>query len=372
MLRHVFMGLGRNRSNCTYTTSSLSTIPSLSVAYLTNSCLLPPEKAASISKLIAIQGRGKADSVFELLRSYGFSHTQLGELISRHPSYLLADAETNLRPKMQYLVSLGILRADLPQILFSNKAILSRSLKNQIAPTFDFLKESLTSYEDLVRALRQSGRILGSNVRKYMVPNTITLRDHRVPEQLIGKLMAVKPVTLMLKSDLFQEAVKQVEDLGFRPSRVTFILGVNALALQSKKNWENKREVLMRFGWSEDEFLSAFRTQPMMMLCSEAKLRELMEFFVDTLGLEPSQIAKCPNLFLVSLKKRVIPRCSVLQVLLSNGLIKKCDVTLVTALNMSSMNFFRKYLAPFQESVPDVVEAYKGKVEFRGFTDSLS
>lgn len=110
----------------------------------------------------------------------------------------------------------------------------------------------------------------------------------------------------------------------------------------------------------------------MMMLCSEAKLRELTGFFVDTLGLEPSQIAKCPNLFLVSMKKRVIPRCSVLQVLLSNGLVEKSDVRLVTALNMSSVNFMTKYLSPFQEAVPDVLEAYKGKVEFRGFTDKLS
>ncbi|KAK4759407.1 hypothetical protein SAY87_022538 [Trapa incisa] len=370
MFRYLLATVTLGRSSFPYSTSSASMISSSTVAYLTNSCGLTPEKATSLSKLIEVRGAENAGSMFELLRSYGFTHNQLGELVSRYPCYLLADAETNLKPKMQYMVSMGISRDDLPQVL-SNKWILSRNLKKHIVPTFEFLKENIPSYGDLVVAIRRSAQLLRSKAREYMMLNMATLRAHGVPEKMIVKLMTKWSTSLMLKRDTFEEEVKRLLEYGFQPTSLNFVLGLSALATQSKMNWKKKRELFRLFGWSDEEFVSAFKVQPMMMVTSEAKLRQMMEFFVGRLGLEPSQVAKCPNLFLVSLKKRVIPRCSVLQVLLSNGLIRRSDVRIITALNSNSAHFTVKYLAPFQGVVPDLLEAYKGNVEFKGFSDEL-
>ncbi|PKI39835.1 uncharacterized protein LOC116196902 [Punica granatum] len=334
------------------------------------------------------------------------------KLIIRHPCYASADLETDLRPKIQYLLSIGIERADLPEILPTNKAILSKDA-NHIVPTFDFVKQSLTSHKDLVDAIRFSGWLLGRNVSNYMVLNMIMMRAHGVPERLIRRLMSLRPSTLMVKPDRFEEAVKQSltshkdlvdairflgwllgrnvskymvpnmimlrahrvpdrlfrrlmslrpsslmvkpdwlvkqeEELGFKPWRVTFLLSVNAIAMTRKKTWDSKRELCLRLGWSKDEFFLAFRLQPMMMLCSEAKITKMMEFFGSMLGLEPSMTTKCPNLFLTSLRERIIARCFVLQVLMSNGLIEKPSRTVITAPNASKMNFIERYYAPFQ------------------------
>ncbi|OVA18778.1 Glycoside hydrolase [Macleaya cordata] len=124
-------------------------------------------------------------------------------------------------------------------------------------------------------------------------------------------------------------------------------------------NWEKKTEVFKSVGWSEYEILSAFRLQPNFMLTSEEKIRKMIDFFVNKLGLKPSNVAQYPNLILYSLEKRIIPWSSVIQVLKSKGLMKK-DQGVITALHLSKDAFEKRYVIKYQETVPKVIEAYQG------------
>ncbi|EEF35427.1 hypothetical protein RCOM_0530910 [Ricinus communis] len=127
----------------------------------------------------------------------------------------------------------------------------------------------------------------------------------------------------------------------------------------SRFHWERKKELLMSFGWSESEFLLAFRLQLFFMLTSEKKMKVLMEFFLTKLGLQPSDIVKCPNLFLVSLERRVIPRCSALKLLMSKGSIDK-NVNFVSVLNMSKKDFGKRFITCFEQDSPELIKAYLG------------
>ncbi|KAA8530118.1 hypothetical protein F0562_004827 [Nyssa sinensis] len=344
--------------------SNLTEKQSLTVSYLTKSCGLSWESAISASNTVHIETTGKPDSVLELLKSHGFSKKNIATLISRYPRLILANAEKTLRPKIEFFESLGIVGPDLPRFLCSDKQILLSSLKNQIIPTFDFLKTYIETNENLIYALKQSSRVVKCNIEKVMVPNIKTLLAQGVPESQIGRLIILQPRSLMLRIDLFEEVSKVVKEMGFNPRSRSFILAVRSMSVNSKLKWERKKEALMSFGWSESEFNSAFKVQPMCMICSEIKIRELMDFFVNRAGFKASDIAKCPNLFLTSLEKRIIPRCSVLQVLMSKGLIKE-NVDVIWALNTTKKRFEARFITKFEEVTPDVIKAYQGKFLFR-------
>lgn len=347
--------------------SHLTDQQSLTVSYLTNSCGLSLDSATSASRLIKIESTKKADSVIKLFRTYGFSETQITTLISKYPPLILAHPEKNLRPKIDYFISLGISGPDLAKFACADKSILMRSLKNQITPMFDFLRSFVSTNENLIRALKQSTRIIHCNTEKVLVPNINTLRNHGVPEPNISKLIVMQPKSITLRIDLFKEVADEISEMGFDPKSQSFVLAVRSMSMVSKRKWLKKKEVLLSSGWSEKEFTSAFKLQPMLMLCSEKKIKELMDFLVNKAGLKQPEIARCPNVFLTSLEKRLIPRCSVLQLLISKNLISKDIQNLVGLLAGAKKYFEAKFVTIYKDKVPDLTKAYQGEIEFRGF-----
>lgn len=334
---------------------------SLTVSYLTNACRLSLEKAIKASKLVDIKNSEKPNSVLLLLRAHGFDTSHITILVSKNPSILSADADKIIKPKIEYFESVGIRGPALVTFLCSNKMILMSSLKNHIIPTFDFLLGFLKTNENLIAALKQSTRIISSNFQKVMVPNMNALRVHGVPEPHIVRLIMLKPQSLVLRPDMFENVVHAIKEMGFEPTSRSFIMGVRSMSILGKATWESKKETLMSYGWSESDFLLAFKRQPIVMLVSLKKIRLLMDFFVKKMGMKSSDVVRCPNLLLFSLERRIIPRFSVLKVLLSKKLSKK-DIDVVWYLNMRKKDFEEKYLTCHMDQYPEVMEAYKNSL----------
>ena len=339
----------------------------LTVSYLINSCGLSLEQAISASKVVNIKCTDQPDLLLKLLSTHGFKKSHIASLISKHPPLILAHPEKTIRPKIEYFESLGITGTDLPMILSSNRYILLCSLKEHIIPSVNFIRGVVHTNENLIFALKQY-YAFQANIKNAMEPNVSTLRAHGVPEKHVANLLMMHPRSLKLRPDLFKEVVCAIKEMGFDPMRSSFVLAVRSMSVISKVTWEKKKEVLRSFGWSENDFLLAFRLQPRLMICSEKKIRNMLVFLTTKAGLMPSDVARCPYLFLMSVEKRMSPRCAVLQVLMSKGLVSK-DIDLVRNLNYGKDYFEKKFLTPFMEEVPAVIEAYQGKMGFQGFSD---
>lgn len=331
------------------------------VSYLVNSCGLSSEQAVSVSKKVRIKDTKRPNSVLELFSSYGFAKSQISRLTFLRPRLILADPEVILRPKIEYFQSLGIVGPDLPKFICSDCLVLVASLKNRIIPSCDFLRGFLKTNDNVVRALKNPSCVARYNIEKMMMPNITTLRVHRVPECHIARLMILQPQTLMLRDYLFKEVVLEILDMGFRPTSQSFILAVRSMIMRSREKWEKKTEILKSFGWSQDEVFAAFRVQPMLMVCSEKKIEEMLDFLVNKAGLNPSDVARCPNLFLTSLERRIIPRCTLLQILTEKGMFKK-DSGIIWALNSSKESFEKKFVTQYEDHVPEVIKAYQSKM----------
>ncbi|PON72180.1 Mitochodrial transcription termination factor [Trema orientale] len=134
----------------------------------------------------------------------------------------------------------------------------------------------------------------------------------------------------------------------------------------SKTVWERGIEAYKNFGLSDDQMYPAFKKQPMCMLISEKKINKMMKFFLTKLNTETSAICKYPNLLLFSLEKRLIPRCSVLQLLVSTGLMNE-DIKLFHPPTMTEKKFVEMLVRKYQHVLLDIVKAHEGKIEFQGF-----
>ncbi|XP_077249369.1 uncharacterized protein LOC143888865 [Tasmannia lanceolata] len=195
----------------------------------------------------------------------------------------------------------------------------------------------------LILTVRRSTYILQYNVEKVMAPKIAVLQNHGVPNSMISKLISTQPRTVIRNDSRIREMVAMVKEMGFNPVKANFIQAVCVMSGMSKLNWEGKLEVYRSLGWSEAAMFSAFKLYPNYMVILEKKIRRGMDFFVNKMNCKPSVISKYPNILALSLEKRIVPRCSVLQVLMSKGLIKK-DLCLAPVLKLNEKEFLEKFV----------------------------
>lgn len=86
-----------------------------------------------------------------------------------------------------------------------------------------------------------------------------------------------------------------------------------------------------------------------------------MDFLVNKMDWVSVAIARNPMVLSLSLEKRIIPRFSVIQVLLSKGLIRK-DFHIGTVWLRSEKHFLISFVTKYQEDVPQLLSIYQGKM----------
>ncbi|KAG2676133.1 hypothetical protein I3843_12G038100 [Carya illinoinensis] len=328
---------------------------------------------ASLAKMLSKDPRvleSDALTVVEFFRAHGFRDEQISTLTMKRPTLYILNTQKIFKPKFEFFKSLGFSCLEIAKLLSVEPYILERSLENKIIPCVQELRRILGTDENVLKAVKACFLLIECNVERVLLANISILLSHGVPNSLVVKIFLMHPRSLLLRTCRFSEVVDEVMKLGFDPNNLLFVLAIRSMAVMSKALWEKKVEALRSFGLSKDEIDSAFKLQPMCMITSEKKIRKVMGFFVNNLKMKPSMISKNPNLLLLSLEKRIIPRCSVLQLLMSKGLIKE-DTGILQMFRMTKKKFFEKLVKRYENEVPDVIRAYQGKTEFQGFPIDL-
>ncbi|XP_059630288.1 uncharacterized protein LOC132273326 [Cornus florida] len=334
---------------------------SFTVNYLLNSCGLSPETAISASKYINLKTLDNPDSVLNFFKNHDFSKTQISAVIRLRPKLLLSDPMKALLPKFDFFYSIGISSTELAKIVSTDPSMLLHSLENQIIPSVNLLKNLLNSEDKFIVAFKRFPQIVVRDLNAVTFPNIEILRQQGVSESNILYLLTYQPRSLAIKHDGFNELVEDVKKMGFNPSSFKFIWAIHALRSMSKSTWKRKMEVYEKWGWSEEETMSAFRRRPGCMMVSEEMIMAKLNFYVKTMGWESSSIAHHSELMTISLGKKIIPRCSVLQVLLSKGLIKKPNSEL-TLLKPKESLFLKKFVNCYEEA-SQLLKLYREKLE---------
>ncbi|XP_008231699.1 PREDICTED: uncharacterized protein LOC103330864 [Prunus mume] len=258
------------------------------------------------------QSPERADSVLELLRNYGASQTQISKLIRSHPKLISTDPEKNLLPKLEFFSFLEISKVDLLKKLAFNQKLLAVSLRNRILPTYNFLR-SMLSEKNVGVVFKLNSWIFLEGHCKHVVPNIGLLRESAMPQPCIAFLLTRGTRVLMVNPEKCGQLVSDVKQMGFNLEKSTSVNALCALCGKNKLVLNRSREVLKTWGWSEDDFPSAFRKYPQCMVVSEKKLMQVVVLFVNKMGWSSGMIAKYPVALGLSLERRLIPRCSVVE-----------------------------------------------------------
>ncbi|XP_043703786.1 transcription termination factor MTERF6, chloroplastic/mitochondrial-like [Telopea speciosissima] len=339
--------------------SNATNQPSLTVDYLVNSCGLSPETALKASKFVVLKTTTKADSVLALFRNYGFSLPEIANIISNNPLVLRADPDKILNPKIELLCKIGISGSYIAKILSRYANFLSVSLEKELIPSLDFLKSFVNT--DAKVALTLSRLRWSSRLPEIMGPNIEILRNHGVPESSISKLISLQPRLLTWKAERFKQIIVGVEELGLNPKTSVFVHGVRTFAGSKKPLWEAKFAVFRSFGWSEDVILKLFQKQPSIFSISEKVIRERLGFFMNEINWTVDDLLKCPVAFLCSMEKRILPRCSVLQLLLAKGLVKKKSMG--RAFLLTEDKFLKQFVMRYLDVQPELLKVYQSVYE---------
>nr|DAD39304.1 TPA_asm: hypothetical protein HUJ06_013627 [Nelumbo nucifera] len=339
---------------------------SFTVSYLVNICGLSSEKALSVAKKVHLEDEKKPDSVLKFFETHGFSKTQIAKVITKRPLLLLADPVKSIEPKVQFFRQVGVSGPNITKLLTSDPAILTRSLEKQITPSWNFLKTLLHTDNNVALAIHRNSAswILQFNVLRTLAPKIDILRDHGVPESNISKMIMWCPGRLTQNNDRFTEIVKEICEMGFDPSSTMFVKALNIKSGMSTATWDAKLGVYKSFGWSDDEILCLFRRSPNCVSTSEEDIKAKLDFFMNKLNLKPSVLSRNPVIFSLSLENRIVPRISLIQVLLSKGLVRK-NISLGSALLMTDVKFRDKFVTRYKHEITDLTSVFQGKIVSR-------
>ncbi|KAL5708799.1 hypothetical protein ACHQM5_019556 [Ranunculus cassubicifolius] len=350
-----FESLSLIRFNCSNSTTQHN---SFTISYLINSCGLSQQKAISISKKFHFESPTNPDSVLTLLRNNGFSHSHISKIIAQRPELLVSSVDKTLKPKFDFFSSKGFYGGALVKVLCREAKVLTYSLENTIIPSFHFLRSIVGTDAKVIAVLRRYMNVLA--MYKTIESNIGLLLDHGVPMSMIQKLLVSQPRMFSRSTSRFCEYVEEVKKMKFDPSQHLFLAALNVLNAMSRSSLEAKFDVYRSWGWSEDELQGAFRKHPYCVALSEENIMSTMDTFVNKFGYAPSSIAQKPSLLLYSCEKRIIPRCSAMQILIKNGKVKQ-STNLRSLLQMTEDKFLKKYINRFEKEVPELLRAYQGE-----------
>ncbi|KAI9194860.1 hypothetical protein LWI28_009739 [Acer negundo] len=337
------------------------------MSYLINTCGLSPESALSVSNRFQLKTPNKADAAISFFKSHGFSQTHISKIIKKQPRVLLSKPEKTLLPKLKFFYSKGVSNHEIANLLSEYPQVLERSLENHIVPNFNYLSNLLESQEMAIASFKRRPSLLYRDLETYMAPKVNILLEHGVPKSNIFMHVLHWANSLTRDRNDFKEVVDEVKEMGINPLRSQFVVAIGIKKALSKSLWESKVNLYKRWGWSEQEFLEAFRKYPGIMKASEDKIMAKMDFFFNKMGLESSYIAKCPIFLGYSLQKRIIPRAAVFQFLLSKGLIKSKHTLLAALFNYSEKVFLERFVNSYDEDL-QLLKLYKHKLDLSKIT----
>ncbi|GLU08358.1 hypothetical protein SLE2022_252760 [Rubroshorea leprosula] len=337
------------------------------VSYLINTCGFSPEyaslaSASLASRRIRFKTPDRPDSVIAFFKNLGISKTQILSIIKKKPDLLVYDIEKTLLPKIEFLYSRDVSSSDLARILCANPHLLGRSLENCLIPSFNFFSNLFLSDKMAVETIKRFPRMLTMHLEDALLPNIDILRGIGVRESNFVNVFRLRPRTFYVAPDAFKQIVEQVQKMGLHPSTMNFVLAICVLRSISKSHWEKKVDIYKKLGWSKEDVFRAFRLHPFCMLSSRDKIMCVMDFLVNKMGFQPSDVAKNPSVIKMSLEKRIIPRGLFAQDLLSKGLIQ--NFNLQALFYTSEKAFLQKFVNCHQEkaSESELLKLYEQKL----------
>ncbi|KAG0494969.1 hypothetical protein HPP92_005963 [Vanilla planifolia] len=330
-----------------------------------NSKTLTPTSCLAASAAITcaetkLQTVAKAESILGILKSHGLTETHIGIIASKLPALFNNHPEKYVTPKLEFFLAAGYPGPALAKLITRDPTILTCSLK-RLASNYNMIRTVLGSDSEVAVSVARSTWIFRSCLEKTILPNIKTLSDHGVAGANIARLFKWYPRAITIRPCRFIKSVSLVKNMGFDPSKASFVQGVYVLSGLTPATWERKMELYRSLGWSEEETILAFKKSPLCMLHSEEKVRKLVDFFVKNLNWDPFKMASQATLLTLHFERRILPRYAVYSILTRNRPAAK-KLNFPSLLIMNERLFLERHVFKYVDQLPELLEAYNSKL----------
>ncbi|CAK8531706.1 unnamed protein product [Lathyrus sativus] len=329
------------------------------VSYLINNFDFSQQSASKLCSThrLYCKTTQKSDSVINFFTNYGFSNSQLRDIIDKSPWLLTCNLSKRVLPKFEFFLSKGASNSDIVYLVSKNSRVLSPSLENHIVPTYELIYRFLQSDKEVMAYVIQNPYLLCH----CLVPRNITvLIENGVSDSNIARLIRIRNRTLQARHML--SLLEELKDLGFNPSKYSFTVALIAKTSVTKTRWNEKVDAFKKWGWSDEDIIEAFKKQPYCMLISIEKINLVMSFWVNQLGWDALALAEQPAIFRLSLEKRIIPRAWVMQFLRNNGLRNK-HASLTSPFVPPEKEFLDRFINRFEKESSYLIKLYQEKLK---------
>ncbi|KAL1065762.1 hypothetical protein V6Z11_D12G018500 [Gossypium hirsutum] len=248
-----------------------------------------------------------------------------------------------------------------PQSAVSVSKKLHFETSKQPDTVISFLEKHGFSKAQIRNIIQRWPESLLCNPEKNLLPKLQFFYSRRISRFQLLRILAVNPSVFRtsLDNSIIPNFNSFKEFTGCDDDQVLLAYKNDSTFLQlSKSTWERKIDLLKQWGWSNEEVVSAFEKYPKTMMFSEQKISAIMSLFVDKMGWKSSYIAKRPVLLAYNLERRIIPRCLVLQALLSKGLIQKFSLNFLV--ESTEKKFLQRFVIPYKD--PYLLKLYEQKL----------
>ncbi|KAJ8494051.1 hypothetical protein OPV22_015772 [Ensete ventricosum] len=206
------------------------------------------------------------------------------------------------------------------------------------SPYFYLLFKALT----FIPRRRPADAAVFLSTRSYSAASEAPQSSFMAEYLKLSVIIRHNPFVITQKAETLKASISRVEGLGVARTSGMFHLILMSLTCVSEKNFEAHLEFFKGFGWSEDDFVAAFRMAPTLVRCSLKSLQRKMEFLINEIRCTPSYLANRPVILLYSLEKRLIPRYRILTGLKSRG-VKVSNLQMVTYMRYTEKKFLEKF-----------------------------
>ncbi|XP_019710147.1 uncharacterized protein [Elaeis guineensis] len=333
--------------------------PHFMAEYLARSCGFSPDKAAEAASkhLRRIKSPQQPDSVLNFFRSHGFDDADIKKVVSRIPRCLGLDVEETLAPKFRALRDLGFSQSDVAHLILSNPSVLNLRFPQNVLPKVEFWRDLLGSDEFLIKWLKRKRWLFNYSIERTILPNLSLLRACGISDKRISLVAKQQPSIVCQKMESLQALADRVEGLGVPRHSSMFVWTLLSLQRVSTTTFEAKKKLMKSLGWSDSEFLSACQRQSTFLSKSAKAIQRKMEFLEKETGCEPSYVARYPELLMMSLEKRLVPRHHVMEMMKSQGLHGGA-FQLATIMKLSEKKFTEKFVLCYKEKAPELHDLY--------------
>ncbi|KAG8092730.1 hypothetical protein GUJ93_ZPchr0012g20995 [Zizania palustris] len=322
--------------------------------YLVTACGLTRGQTPRASRLLSrLKSPSKPDAVLAFLSGLGLSRSDIAAIVAADPKFLCSKVDRNLAPRVADLRGLGLSDSEIACLVLASPIALRTC---DMASRVDFLVPIFGSFDEFIRAIKRSGRVLTSSLDRVVKPNIAYLKQCGLNVSDVAKLHLSGNWVLSCTLEKLKQLMVRVDKLGVPRSSGQFKYALATLACLTQEKIDSKRETLKRtLECTEEQLLIALVKHPCLLKSSEDNLRSTAEFLITQVGLEPEYIVHRPALLSYSLKRRLMPRYLVMKALQEKWIETPEYFSVVSA---TEKQFWTRYIDRHKESVPGVADVY--------------